>query len=478
MLLEDTYMRKTKIICTIGPASDNEEIIIKMAEAGMNVARANFSHGDHEQHQRRFDLIKKVREELNIPIAILLDTKGPEYRIGLFEKDEIFLNPGDKFTFTTEEVTGNQKIVSVSYKKLPQELEVGDPILVNNGLVSLTVEKIEGNNIHCVVNNGGKLSNRKSMSFPTKHLKQEFLSETDKSDLLFGIQNDIDYVAASFVSCKQDMVDMRTFLDENGGKDIEIIAKIENRFGVDNIDEICEVADGIMVARGDLGVELPFIEVPSIQKYLIKRCRLKGKIVVTATEMLESMINNPRPTRAEISDVANAVYDGTSAIMLSGESAAGKYPVEATRNMAEIAEFTEKNINYQKLFKETNFEIRNETDAVSHATCDMAIDINAKAIVVSSVSGATVRMVARFRCPVDILGVTTSEKVWYKLALSWGVTPAIAGRFEHTTPMFNNALNLAKQTFGLTAGDHVILTGGSVGARQGGTNLIKLETVR
>ena len=471
-------MRKTKIICTIGPASDNEETLIKMAEAGMNVARANFSHGDYAQHQRRFDLIKKVREELNLPIAILLDTKGPEYRIGLFENDEVTLKAGDKFTFTTQQITGNQEKVSVSYKRLCEELEVGDPILVNNGLVRFVVKEIKGCDIICDVEVGGKLSNRKSMSFPSKHLKQEFLSEVDKQDLLFGIKNGIDYVAASFVSCKQDMVDMRTFLNENGGKDIEIIAKIENRFGVDNIDEICEIADGIMVARGDLGVEVPFIEVPSIQKMLIKKCRLKGKIVVTATEMLESMINNPRPTRAEISDVANAVYDGTSAIMLSGESAAGKYPVESVKNMAAIAEFTEKKINYAKQFKETNFEIRNSTDAVSHATCDMALDIGAKAIVVSSISGATVRMISRFRVPVDILGVTTSERVWYKLALSWGVTPAIAGQFEHTTPMFNNALNLAKMAFELKPGDHVVLTGGSVGARQGGTNLIKLETVR
>ena len=471
-------MRKTKIICTVGPASEDEETLIKMAEAGMNVARANFSHGDYAQHQRRFDLIKKVREELNKPIAILLDTKGPEYRIGMFEDGEITLKAGDTFTFTTEQITGNQERVSVSYKKLCEELEVGDPILVNNGLVRFNVKEISGHDIKCEVEIGGKLSNRKSMSFPSKHLKQEFLSEVDKQDLLFGIKNDIDYVAASFVSCKQDMVDMRNFLDANGGKDIEIIAKIENRFGVDNVDEICEIADGIMVARGDLGVEVPFIEVPSIQKMLIKKCRMKGKIVVTATEMLESMINNPRPTRAEISDVANAVYDGTSAIMLSGESAAGKYPVEATKNMADIAEFTEKKINYKKLFEETNFEIRNTTDAVSHATCDMAVDIGAKAIVVSSISGATVRMISRFRCPVDILGVTTSEKVWYKLALSWGVTPAIAGKFEHTTPMFNNALNLARMEFKLQPGDHVILTGGSVGARQGGTNLIKLETVR
>ena len=471
-------MRKTKIICTIGPASDKEEILIAMAEAGMNVARANFSHGNHEQHKARFDMIKKVREELNLPIAIMLDTKGPEYRIGTFEHDEIMLKNKDKFIFTSEDVVGNQGIVSVSYKNLPKELEVGDRILVNNGLVIFEVKEIKGNEIITEVLNGGKLSNRKSMSFPDKHLKQPFLSENDKSDLLFGIENNIDFVAASFVSCKQDMLDMRSFLDEHGGQDIEIIAKIENRFGVDNIEEICEIADGIMVARGDLGVEVPFIEVPSIQKKLIKKCRLMGKVVITATEMLESMINNPRPTRAEISDVANAVYDGTSAIMLSGESASGKFPVEATKNMADIAEFTEQNINYERLFRETNFEIRNTIDAVSHATCDMAMDIGAKAIVVSSITGKTVRMVSRFRCPVNILGVTTSERVWYKLALSWGVTPAITGRFEHTTPMFNNALNLAKMNFDLKSGDHVILTGGSVGAKAGSTNLIKLETVK
>ena len=471
-------MRKTKIICTIGPASDNEETLIEMAKAGMNVARANFSHGNHEQHKARFDMIKKVREELNLPIAIMLDTKGPEYRIGQFEHDEIMLNKGDEFIFTADKVMGNEKKVSVSYQNLPQELEIGNKILVNNGLVVFKVTKIDGNDIHTVVINGGKLSNRKSMSFPEKHLRQVFLSEADKQDLLFGIENDVEFVAASFVSCKQDMIDMRTFLDENGGKDIEIIAKIENRFGVDNIDEICEIADGIMVARGDLGVEVPFIEVPSIQKKLIKKCRLMGKMVITATEMLESMIQNPRPTRAEISDVANAVYDGSSAIMLSGESASGKYPVEATKNMADIAEYTENTIDYTKLFRETNFEIRNTTDAVSHATCEMAIDVNAKAIVVSSISGKTVRMVARFRSPIDILGVTTSEKVWYKLALSWGVTPAITGRFEHTTPMFNNALNLAKMNFSLNKGDHVVLTGGSAGARVSSTNLIKLETIQ
>jgi len=471
-------MRKTKIICTIGPASDNEEVLSMMIESGMNVARCNFSHGDHPQHKARMDMIKKVREEMNAPVAIMLDTKGPEYRIGLFENNEIMLKNGDEFTFVADEIMGNEKRVSVSYKKLPEELEIGDPILVNNGLVAFKVIEIKGHEIKTIVTNGGKLSNRKSMSFPNKHLKQEFLSEADKSDLLFGIEQDVDYVAASFVSCKQDMVDMRKFLDDNGGQDIEIIAKIENRFGVDNIDEICEIADGIMVARGDLGVEVPFIEVPSIQKNLIKKCRLKGKIVITATEMLESMIQNPRPTRAEISDVANAVYDGTSAIMLSGESASGKYPVEATRNMAKIAEFTESTIDYEKFFKETNFEIRNTVDAVSHATCEMAIDIHAKAIVVSTISGRTARMIARFRAPVDILGVTTSEKVWYKLGLSWGVTPAIAGHFEHTTPMFNNALSLAKMNFELQKGDHVVLTGGSAGAKKGSTSLIKLETIK
>ena len=470
-------MRKTKIICTIGPASDDELILTEMAEAGMNVARCNFSHGTHEQHLKRFEMIKKVRESLNLPIAIMLDTKGPEYRIGLFENEKVSLKEGEIFTFTVDDVMGNESKVSVSYKHLHEELNHGDMILVNNGLVSFEVQEIKGNDIITKVKVGGVLSNRKSMSFPNKHLKQEFLSEADKSDLLFGIENDADFVAASFVSCKQDMVDMRTFLDEHGGKDIEIIAKIENRSGVDNIKEICEVADGIMVARGDLGVEVPFIEVPIIQKRLIKKCRMMGKMVITATEMLESMINNPRPTRAEISDVANAVYDGTSAIMLSGESANGKYPVEAVRNMAKIAEFTESKIDYKKMFQETDFEIRSFVDAVSHATCDLALDVNAKAIVVSSLSGVTVRMISRFRSPVDILGVTTSEKVWYKLALSWGVTPAITGHFDHTTPMFNNALNLARMTFGLNKGDYVILTGGNAGARKTSTNLIKLEIV-
>ena len=471
-------MRKTKIICTIGPASDSEETLIKMAEVGMNVARCNFSHGTHEQHKARFEMIKKVREELNLPIAIMLDTKGPEYRLGNFKEGKVELKPHSLFTFTTRDVLGDENIVSVSYKKLHEELEPGDTVLVNNGLAIFEVKEIKGQDILTESINGGVLSDHKSMSFPNKHLKQPFLSETDKSDLLFGIENDADFIAASFVSCKEDLVQMRKFLDDNGGQEIEIIAKIENRHGVDSIDEICEIADGIMVARGDLGVEVPFIEVPSIQKMLIKKCRMKGKVVITATEMLESMINNPRPTRAEISDVANAVYDGTSAIMLSGESAGGKYPVESTANMAKIAEFTESKINYERLFNETNFEIRNAIDAVSHASVDLAMDVGAKAIVVSSISGKTVRMISRFRAPIDILGVTTSEKVWYKLGLSWGVTPAIAGRFEHTTPMMNNALGLAKMAFDLKKNDYVVLTGGNAGSKPGTTNLIKLETIK
>ncbi|MBR0303212.1 MAG: pyruvate kinase, partial [Clostridia bacterium] len=312
-------MRKTKIICTMGPACADEETIRGMCLAGMNVARLNFSHGDHEQHGQMIALIKKVRADLGLPVAIMLDTKGPEYRIGVFENKRIMLNDGDTFTFTTEDVTGDSSIVSVSYKGLMDDLAVGDTILVNNGLVEFRVKEISGKRAVCDVINGGELSNRKSMSFPGKVLKQPFLSEQDKSDIAFGIENDIDYVAASFVSNKRDVDDLREYIMSLGGGDVGIIAKIENSSGVENIESICEGCEGVMVARGDLGVEIPFREVPSVQKKLITTCRMLGKRVITATEMLESMIHNPRPTRAEISDVANAVYDGTSAVMLSGE---------------------------------------------------------------------------------------------------------------------------------------------------------------
>ena len=471
-------MRKTKIICTIGPASDNEKTLTDMCRAGMNVARLNFSHGTHEEHKDKIDLIKRVRENLGLPVAIMLDTKGPEYRIGAFENKQIILSDGDTFTFTTRDCIGTSSVVSVSYKRLNLELAEGDRILLNNGLVVFEVEKIDGEDIVTKVITGGTLSDRKSMSFPGKVLKQDFLSEQDKADLLFGIEEGVDFVAASFVSTGEDILTIREFLDNNGGRDIDLIAKIENRSGVDHIEDICKVADGIMVARGDLGVEIPFVEVPSIQKYLIKKCRLLGKRVITATEMLESMINNPRPTRAEISDVANAVYDGSSAVMLSGETAMGKYPALAVKNMAEIAEFTERGIDYKEWFRSTDFRIRNNIDAVSHATCAMAMDVNAKCIVVSSMSGQTARMVSRFRCPVDIVGMTISERAWRKLNMSWGVTPVLSEEYTSTDVLLYRAVIEAKRVMGLKRGDNVVLTSGQINGKPGNTNMIKLETVK
>ena len=470
-------MRKTKIICTIGPASSDADTFAAMCRAGLNVARLNFSHGTHEEHKQKLDMIKRVREELGLPIAIMLDTKGPEYRIKTFKNGEIMLHDGDDFTFTTKEVEGDETIVSVSYSDLARDLEVGDTILVNNGLVIFKVTSIDGDDIHCTVVVGGKLSNRKSMSFPGKVLKQEFLSEQDKSDLLFGIENGVDFVAASFVSCRKDVADMKAFLKENGGGNIDIIAKIENQSGIDNIEDICSECEGIMIGRGDLGVEVPYTELPAIQKYLITKCRLLGKRVITATEMLESMIYNPRPTRAEISDVANAVYDGSSAIMLSGESAAGKYPVQTVQTMASIAEETEKHIDYVKRFKNTGFKIKNLRDAISHATCGMAIDINAKAIVVSSLSGTTVRMVSRFRMPIDIVGIATDKRVWYKLALSWGVLPVLGEQVDSTDVLFYNARKAAIKALNLQPGNNIVLTGSAVSGFSGSTNLIKVDTI-
>lgn len=471
-------MRKTKIICTIGPACECEEILTDMCLAGMNVARLNFSHGSHEEHLNKINLIKKVREKLQLPIAIMLDTKGPEYRIKTFKDKKVVVKDGDIFTFTTEDIQGDETMVAVNYEHLAEELVVGDRITVNNGLVAFEVEQITDKHVICKVLTGGELSDRKSMSFPNKVLKQQYLSEQDKEDLLFGISQEVDFVAASFVSTRQDVQDVREFLDANGGQDIEIIAKIENRAGVDNVEEICEIANGIMVARGDLGVEIPFIEVPAVQKILINKCRLLGTIVITATEMLESMIHNPRPTRAEISDVANAVYDGSSAIMLSGETASGKYPVAAVRNMAEIAEYTEQHINYDKRFYNTDFEIRNNLDAVSHATCAMAVDVHAKCIVVSSISGRTARMVSRFRCPADIIGMTISEKIWRRLNLSWGVTPVMTEAFDSVEVLFYHALHSAKDILHLEKDANVVLTGGQINGQSGNTNTIRLERIK
>lgn len=470
-------MRKTKIICTIGPASENEATLTAMCKAGMNVARLNFSHGTHEEHQKKIDLIKKVRKELNLPIPIMLDTKGPEFRIKTFKKGRINLKEGDTFALTTDDIVGDEKRVAVNYEDLPQKLEAGDTVLINNGLIILEVKEITTTDVICKVKAGGVLSDRKSMNIPNKVLTKDFLSEQDKSDLLFGIENDVDFVAASFVSTREDVKSMREFLDANGGNDIDIIAKIENRSGVDHVEEICEIVDGIMIARGDLGVEIPGMEVPSIQKYLINKCRMLGTRVITATEMLESMISNPRPTRAELSDVANAVYDGTSALMLSGESAAGKYPVEAVSNMAGIAEYTEKQIHYERRFRNNEFNIKSIIDAISHATCSMAIDVDAKGIVVSTVSGRTARMVSRFRCPVDIVGMTTKEKVWRKLNLSWGVTPVLCETFTSLDVVFYHALKSAESTFSLKKGDRVVLTGGNITGQVGNTNVIKVEQI-
>ena len=470
-------MRKTKIICTIGPASENEQTLIKMCQAGMNVARLNFSHGTHSEHEKKIGLIKKVREKLNLPIAIMLDTKGPEYRIRTFAEGKVTVEDGQTFTFTTDEIVGDKTKVSVNYKDLIKNLTVGDQILVNNGLVIFEVTKLSGNDAICKVVTGGVLSDRKSMCFPNKVMSGPYLSEQDKQDILFGIRHGVDFIAASFVSTKQDVQELRDFLVANGGEDIDIIAKIENRSGVDNVEEICSLCEGIMIARGDLGVEIPFVEVPAIQKLLIRKCRLLGKRVITATEMLESMIYNPRPTRAEISDVANAVYDGSSAVMLSGESAAGKYPVEAVRNMAQIAEYTEHHTSYRKRFLNSEFRIQNNLDAISHATCAMAIDVDAKGIVVCSTSGKTAMMVSRFRCPVDIIGMTTIKKAWYKLALSWGVTPVLVREFNSMDVMFFHAMECAKEYLKLQPGDNVVLTGGPINGKTGNTNTIKVEQI-
>ena len=470
-------MRKTKVICTIGPASENEEVLTQMLEAGMNVARLNFSHGTHEEHEKKIELIKCVREKMDLPIAIMLDTKGPEYRIRTFKEGKVNVHEGDTFTFTTEEVEGDETRVAVNYKGLVGDLAVGDRITVNNGMVVFEVTALEEPNVICKVITGGVLSNKKSMSFPNKVMSGPYLSEQDKADLLFGIEHDVDYVAASFVSTRQDVLDVRHFLDEHGGSDIEIIAKIENRAGVDNVVEICEACGGIMIARGDLGVEIPFVEVPAVQKKLTRVCRMMGKRVITATEMLESMIHNPRPTRAEISDVANAVYDGTSCVMLSGESAAGKYPVEAVKAMAQIAEYTEQHTDYKHRFLSTEFNGKNNLDCISHAVCSMALDMNAKAIVVCSVSGKTAMLVSRFRTPINIMGMTTDRKIWRRLSMSWGVTPVMVDQFPSMDVMFYYAKNVTKSILNLQPGDNIVLTGGPINGQSGNTNTIKVEEI-
>lgn len=470
-------MKKTKIICTIGPSCSDEETLVKMVKAGMNVARLNFSHGTFEEHEQRINLIKKIRKDLNVPIAILLDTKGPEYRIKTFKNGKVELENGDTFTLTSDDVEGDETIVSVSYKDTIKELSVGDKVLLNDGLVELKVDKISGNKAICTVVEGGTVSNRKSMSFPNKVFSREYLSDTDKQDILFGIKMDVDFIACSFVSVKEDMISVRKFLKENGGEDIDIIAKIENRSGVNNIQDIIDNSDGIMMARGDLGVEIPFEELPPIQKHVIFTCRLQGKRIIIATEMLESMIEHSRPTRAEISDVANAVYDGTSALMLSGETAAGKYPVEVVKTMSKIAKQAESDINYCGRFSKNEFVIKSPSDAISYSTCALSMSIDTKLIVVCTLSGSTARMVSRFRSPRPIVALVTREKIWNKLAMSWGVTPIMCDEVKSLDVLIYCAIEKIK-TFGLVEkGDQVVVTAGSVIGDNGSTNLIKLETI-
>lgn len=472
-------MKKTKIICTLGPASENEDILCRMIDAGMNVARLNFSHGTHEEHAKKIDLIKRVREKKKVPLPILLDTKGPEFRIKTFAKGKVNLKEGDTFTFTTEEIEGDKTRVSVSFAGICEQMSPGDKILLNNGLIIFEVVKVEAPDVVCKVLVGGELSNRKSMFFPDKELEMEYLSEQDKADLKFGVEQGIDFVACSFVSKAQNVIDVRNWLRECGDKDdqIEIIAKIENRAGVNNLDAIIDVCGGVMVARGDLGVEVPFEELPAIQKKIIKKCRVRGKRSITATEMLESMIKQPRPTRAEISDVANAVYDGSSAIMLSGETAAGAYPVEAVRAMAKIAEQAELNTNYIAYIKDSDYHVKNLAEALSHSACTLAQDIGAKVIVVCTRTGGTARTVSRFRPMIDIIGMTTDERAYRKLALSWGVIPMMSEEFYSVDVLFHYAKRAAIDTGLVHKGDKIVLTGGTPNGKSGNSNLINVETI-
>lgn len=472
-------MKKTKIICTLGPASDTEEILESLIDAGMNVARLNFSHGTHEEHAKKIAMIKAVRERKKVPLPIMLDTKGPEFRIKTFKHGKITLKDGDPFTFTSEDVVGDEKRVSVSFKGICEQMSPGDKILLNNGLMIFEVVKIQKPNVICKTVVGGVLSDRKSMFFPDKELKMEYLSEQDKADIKFGVEQGIDFIAASFVSRAQDVTDIRNLLRECGSPDgeVEIIAKIESRAGVNNLNEILDICDGVMVARGDLGVEVPFEELPSIQKTIINSCRIRGKRSITATEMLESMIKQPRPTRAEISDVANAVYDGSSAIMLSGETAAGAYPVEAVRAMARIAEQAEENTNYIAHIDESAYHITKLSEALSHSACTLAHDIGAKVIVVCTRTGGTARTVSRFRPMIDIIGMTTEERAYRKLALSWGVIPVMSEEFYSVDVLFHYAKRAAMATGLVSKGDKIVLTGGTPNGKSGNSNLINVETV-
>ena len=472
-------MRKTKIVCTLGPASESEEIIEKLILTGMDAARFNFSHGTHESHLALLTRVKNVRDRLGRPLATILDTKGPEIRIRSFANGKIELAEGDTFTLTTREVEGDNTIVSVTYSNLHNEVSVGTHLLIDDGLVDIEVTEIKGQDIICNVVTGGPLSNNKSINIPNTHISLPALTEKDKGDLKFAVENDFDFVAASFVRQASDVEEIRAVLDSHGGQHIGIIAKIENQEGVDNLEEILRVADGLMVARGDLGVEIPAQDVPVIQKRMIKAAIAQGKHVITATQMLDSMIRNPRPTRAEVSDVANAVFDGTGCVMLSGETASGKHPVEALQTMVDIVTTAENSTNYWKRFRNATVDHTSSiTDAISHTACLTAMDLKAAAILTATESGHTARMTTRYRPGCAVAALTTSERVRRQLAITWGVAPYLSGTVDSTDRLFSLCVESAKKEGIVKEGDTVVITAGVPIGRSGSTNLIKAQVVK
>ena len=470
-------MRKTKIICTIGPASQSPEKIREMILAGMNVCRCNFSHGSYEEQKAKLINVVRISEELGIPVATLLDTKGPEIRLRTFAEGKTQLEAGQQFTLTTKEVEGSDKIVSVTYKNIVNDVKKGGCVLLDDGLIELRVEDITDTDLICRVINGGPISDKKGVNLPGANLSMPFISEQDRRDILFGAEVGFDFIAASFVRCKDDILEVKKILEEKKSP-IKVIAKIENMQGIENLDEILEAADGIMVARGDMGVEVPMEEVPVIQKMMIKKAVAMGKHVITATQMLESMTKNPRPTRAETTDVANAIYDGTTAIMLSGESASGKYPVEALKTMAKIAERTEKDIHYNERMKKLCSDGETDiTTAISHATCTTAADLKASAIITVTMSGFTANMVSRFKPECPIIACSVNPRVCRHSSLLWGVTPLLIEKKDNTDDLFKEAIWASQKAGLIKEGDTVILTAGVPLGISGKTNMIRVIEV-
>lgn len=472
-------MKKTKIICTIGPTSEKEEVLRQLMLAGMNVIRLNLSHGNHEEHKRRIETIKKVREELQLPIGIMLDTRGPEIRIGNFKDSEVNLEEGQYFTLTTRDILGDETIVNISYEGLPKDVKSGDIILIDDGLIELKVVEIkEKTDIVCIVKNGGSVSDHKGINLPGIKVNLPAVTEKDYDDILFGIENGIDFIAASFIRKADNVLEIRKILEENGGDHIHIISKIENQEAVDNIDEILKVSDCLMVARGDLGVEITTEEIPIIQKQLIRKCNEAGKPVITATQMLDSMIRNPRPTRAEVTDVANAIFDGTDAIMLSGETAAGKYPLESVKTMYNIAMKAESALDYKQIFK-TKSDINgvSSTNAISKATCTTAQDLGASAILTATSSGYTASAVSKFRPKAPIIAATISEIVMRRLSVVWGVYPVLSAESNSTDEVIDLSIHSALEKDLIEQGDLIVITAGIPVGVSGTTNLIKVHTI-